>query len=62
MKKTQLIKVMPSLYLGCINTANQAAQSMATANALNDLIAKINMGSGCDLVGQIENREYGSGD
>ncbi len=45
MKKTQLIKVMPSLYSGCINTANQAGQSMAMAKALNDLIAKINLGS-----------------
>jgi hypothetical protein len=36
---------MPSLYSGCINTANQAVQSMATVNALNNLIAKMNMGS-----------------
>jgi len=42
MKKTQLIKIMPSLYSGCINMANQVAQGNATANVFNDLIAKIN--------------------
>ena len=42
MKKTQLIKIMPPLYPCCINTANQVAQSNATANAFNDLIKKIN--------------------
>ena len=31
MKKIQLLKIMPSLYSGCINTANQAAQSVITA-------------------------------
>ena len=44
MKKTQLVKIMPSLYSGCINTANQAAQSVATANAFNELVSKINAG------------------
>jgi len=45
MKKTQLMKIRPSLYSGCINTANQAAHSVITANAFNILIAKINAGS-----------------
>ena len=38
MKKTQLMKIMPFLYSGCINTANQAAQSVITTNAFSDLI------------------------
>eukprot|EP00804_Cyclotella_cryptica_P006706 CCRYP_008640-RA/>CCRYP_008640-RA protein AED:0.60 eAED:-0.00 QI:0/0/0/0.2/1/1/5/0/1261 len=45
MKKAQLMKIMPSLYSGCINTANQAAQSVITANAFNALAMQINAGT-----------------
>ena len=38
------MKIMSSLYSGCINTANQAAQYVITANAFNNLITKINAG------------------
>jgi hypothetical protein len=38
MKKTQLTKIMPSLYLGCINMANQMAQSKATARVFKNSI------------------------
>lgn len=37
-KKTQLTKIMPSLYSGCINTENQKAQGTATAQEFNNLI------------------------
>jgi hypothetical protein len=45
MKKTQLMKIMPSLYSGCINMANQAAQSLVMANAFNALVMQINVDS-----------------
>ena len=44
-KKTQLLKIIPSLYSGCINTVSQTAQSVITTNAFNNLIARINAGS-----------------
>lgn len=37
-KKTQLTKIMSSLYAKCINTVNQQAQGEATARAFNNLI------------------------
>jgi hypothetical protein len=44
MKKTQLMKIVPSLYSGCINMANQAAQADVTAKVFNDLIASMQAG------------------